>query len=422
MKTMTFTRRCIAFAVIFTVLFDVASLAQAQPARLQPGTSGQQSLSASGKPDLLIADCGGQYITASRTSRKVSPADLLRFRDSPEVPLGNSGRDGCFIEDVLFFGASSTILALVSPDRFIIDGTGVRRYSVVAFDSTDFTEKARFDVPTPQELTPRLIASKSAKTAYVLFQPNKPGSPAFAARRFDVGRMNSQAVPELSAQMVESLIGSKGVTVDDAGKFRVDGRMLSSGESVTWREVGQPRTRSGRVDAGTELRADASAGRVLYVAGRDRRGDGYLNGSLVTFDSETQTIVGDFKTSLWLREYDGAHGSVNAHLSPNGEVVIAEVYAGDFGPNSPRDSRFKTGELVSFDVRSGTVLGRVQLTQGASRFGRVVKFSADGKTLLYATTDQFFVIDVASMTSAFVIPLPEGFSVVTAVFLAEPAR
>lgn len=434
MNIVAFVRRFIAFAFTFTAVLHVASLSQAQPIRSQPGTSGLKSLSVLEKADLLIADCGGQYITANRTSRQVSPASLLRFQGSPDVPLGNAGRDGCFIEDILFFAASSTILALVSPDRFMIDGTGVRRYSVVAFDSRSSTERARFDVPTPQDWwRPRLISSTSGKFAYVLLQPNKPGSPAFAARRFDVGTMVSRAVPELSAQMVELLIRSEGVTVDDTGTFRINGRPfdsrtgtaeMSSQEIAALRAAYQARARLGRIDTGKELlsRADANAGRVLYIAGRDRRGQGYLNGSLVTFDLESQTILGDFKTSLLLRGPDGLTGSVNAHLSPNGEVAVVEVYAGNVGPDSTLDSRLKTGELVAFDVRTGAVLGRIQLTQGSSQFGRVVRFSADGKTLLYATTDKFFVIDAASMTAAFVIPLPDGFNVVTAVFLVEPSR
>jgi hypothetical protein len=433
MKALARNQRWISFSVILIVLAHLAPAVQAQAGGSSLGTSRQPSPSSLEKPDLLVADCGGQYIAADRASGQVSRPQLLPFRGSPEVPLGKAGRDGCFIENLLSFGAASTILALVSPDRFM-DGSGARRYSVVAFDSGRLAERARFEIPAPQAWwKPRLFSSDSGKYVYVLFQSGNPGSPVFVARKLDVATLSSHAVLELRSPMVESLIGTQGVTVDDVGVFRIDGQRLDvradtaeriSGPTLPWKAVSEARMRSGRADAAIQpaFRMDASAGRVLYISGGDQRGEGYLNASLVILDAETQALLGDFRTTLWLRGQGSTGSTSNAHLSPLGNAVIVEMYGGNFDLNSPQGSRFKTGELVSLDSASGAVLGRVQLTQGPSLFGRVVRFSSDGRTLLCSTTDKLFVIDVTSMTITLAIPLPDGFAVVAAVFLGEQPK
>ena len=115
-----------------------------------------------------------------------------------------------------------------------------------------------------------------------------------------------------------------------------------------------------------------------------------------------------------LTPFDGTVGTPNVHLTPNGSAVIVEAYQWTDSLGDQR-TRTSTGDLVAYDVRTGTVLGKVKMPQAPAQPGRFMGFLEDGKTMFYASQDKVFTVDITSMTVSAAIDLPEGFEPIAAV-------
>lgn len=375
--------------------------------------------------DLVIVDCSGRYI---KLSRFVSgPIETGTLPIATPNSSAATRHDGCLVEDVQSLRSQSALVAITARNRFL-DPSGKRLYSVVSFDSSTLRQKDTYDIPVSQSEAPKLVLSTSGKSVYVAYSSNQPGRAPFTVDRLDASTMGARATGGLDDAAAKKISSSKNISIDDVGNIRIDSTPIDSYSTVStnvdafraivshWssRMAAESSSSKGSQVKSKFAYVGTSAGIAAYIAGWDMSKERHENGTILTYDLARKVVIGGFRTAFRLAPFDGTLGTPNIHLSPNGTTVMIEAY--EWATSSGNQVvRAKTGELAAYDMRSGILLGRVNLSTVKEQSGRFMGFAEDGKIMLYTSNEKFFVIDVTSMTIASSTDLPNGFEPVAVV-------
>lgn len=426
MTTTNLLRASLTRTAASVVLFGALGSAFAQYTPAIP-SSAKTTSQGNVVADLLIIDCSGRYIKVSRTVSGPMETGTLPIATANGFAV--SRLDGCLVDAVQSLRSQSALVTIAARDR-VLDPSGKRRYSVVSFDLSTLKQKSTYDIPVSQSEAPRLVLSTSGKSVHIVYSSNQPGKAPLTVDRLDASTMVARATDGLDETAAKKISSSENISIDDGGNIKIDSTPIDSYSSAStnvtalkaiishWssRLAAESSSSKGNQDKPKFAYAGSSAGIAVYIAGWDMSKAHYQNGAILAYDLVNQAVIGGFRTDFRLAPFDGTLWTPTVHLSPNGTTVIIEAYEWvTFSGN--QGVRSKTGELVAYDIRTGTLLGRVKLTPAPAQSGRVIGFAEGGKTMLYTSKEKFFAIDIASMTIASSADLPTGFEPVAAVYI-----
>jgi hypothetical protein len=366
-----------------------------------------------------VFSCDGQVVRIKAGTDGVAETTSL----TDVITKRTSGRfDGCLVEDVRSALSTPTIVALVPHENFGNAG-GKRHYSVLGLNRSSLALVNRFDIAPLQEQVPKVEMSTKGSLLKILYEgESRSQRGALVSQDLDVASFTSKANKQ--DVLLEMLRGSQNFFFREDGIIQADGTIVSAGSTlndliggpaflavleyskkVFGRDMSRPRSIA---------KADSAFGVVLYIDGWDTKANPITNGRLIAFDTLGRQVINGFETLFALVPYGGSRHSSNVHVTPDGTAAVVEEYIWSQSDDSKSGTRVKTGLLAAYELRSGTLLGKVTIP-AASGNGHLVDFSNDSRNIFYADSGKFYIIDATTMLVISATALPSGFSPIAAV-------
>jgi len=167
---------------------------------------------------------------------------------------------------------------------------------------------------------------------------------------------------------------------------------------------------------------DSAANRMLFLVGWDMRTDPLRTGSgLLVYDLEYERTLSPIVTPYRAAAGDFSLGTPTVHLTPDGNLVVLEVYEWreperEGTPTLPglaEERRFKTGEIAIYDVATARLLRTVQLDPPPGFSSRVLGFSPDSTSMFYGSQDHIYAVDLTGTKGIQARVIQEKFSPVS---------
>jgi hypothetical protein len=361
-----------------------------------------------------VFSCDGRVVRTKAGTDGVAETTSLEN----VITKRTSGRfDGCLVENVISVLRTPTIVVVVPHENFLNAG-GKRHYSVLGLNRSSLALVSRFDIAPLQEGAPKVAMSTEGSLLKIIYQgESRSQLGALVSQDLDVANFapkeNKQDMPPEVLRASQKLFFREDGVVQTGGGigpsngfFDLVGAkaVLEYSKRVLGRDVSRPTP---------IVPVDSVFGVTLYIEGWDTKANPVKSGRLIAFDTLEKQIINGFETPFALAPLDGSRNMPNV-LTPDGKVAIIEEYIWSQSDDSRSGTRVKTGLLAAYELRSGTLLGKVTVP-AASGDGYVVDFSNDSRNLFYADSGKFYIIDATTMLVISATALPSGFSPIAAV-------
>jgi hypothetical protein len=364
-----------------------------------------------------VFSCDGQVVRTKAGTDRVSEAASL----TDVISKRTSGRfDGCLVEDVRSALSTPTIVVVIPHENFL-NADSRRHFSVLGLNRSSLALVNRFDIPVSQLGSPVVEMSTRGRLLKVIYE-GESGSQrgAVVSQDLDVAsftpKANGQDIPlELLSGTPRFFFREDGLIQTDFGisstgiTFGNSMAALSTVEEYSEKVFGRDESRPRDI-----AQADSAFGVALYVDGWDMKAKPIKNGRLIAFDTFEKRVINGFETLFSLTAYQGSRNSSNVHVTPDGTVAVIEEYTRPQSEDLRSETQVKTGLLAAYELRSGTLLGKVTIP-AASGNGHLVDFSNDSRNIFYADSGKFYIIDATTMLVISATALPPGFSPIAAV-------
>jgi hypothetical protein len=361
-----------------------------------------------------VFSCDGQVVRIKAGTDGVAETTSL----VNVITKRTSGRfDGCLVEDVKSGLRTPTIVVVVPHENFVNAG-GKRHYSVLGLNRSSLALVNRFDIAPLQEGSPKVAMSTKGSLLKIVYEAeSRSQRGALVSKDLDVASFNQRANRQNIVS--ETLSSSEKFFFLEDGVVHANGEINSDGNTLDLTgplAVLEYSKRALGRDALTQVPigpVDSVFGVTLYVDGLDTRAKPVKSSRLIAFDTIERQVINRFETPFALAS-TVSRNMPNVHLTPDGRVAIVEEYIWPEPVGSPSRIMVKTGLLAAYELRSGTLLGKVTIP-AVSGFGYVVDFSNDSRNLFYVDSGKFYIIDATTMLVVSATALPNWFSPIAAV-------
>ncbi len=365
-----------------------------------------------------VFSCDGQVVRIKAGTDEVSATTSL----ADIITKRTSGRfDGCLVEDVRSALRTPTIVVVVPHENFVSAGSK-RHYSVLGLNRSSLALVNRFDIAPLQEGSPNIAISTKGSLLKIIYEGESRGQRgALVSQDLDVASFTPKAIRQDVPS--EVLRVSQNFFFREDGVIQADDTIVSAGSTLNdlivspaylaVLEYSKKALGRDALSPAPIVSVDSTFGVTLYIDGWDTKDSPIKSGRLIAFDTLERQIINGFETPFALAS-TVSRNMPNVHLTPDGKVAIVEEYSWSEPVGSRSRARVKTGLLAAYELRSGTLLGKVTIP-AVSGFGYVVDFSNDSRNLFYVDSGKFYIIDATTMLIISATALPNWFSPIAAV-------